>query len=158
MNSDKDQDYLKQAIELAIDSVDKGGGPFGAIIVKDHQVIGSGFNQVTLSNDPTCHAEINAIRNACSNINHFDLSGCTIYTSCEPCPMCYSAIHWARISRIVYAASEADAAEAGFDDRVIAEEICLPYTQRSILVENISCEQQLASFNAWKNKQDKTEY
>ena len=158
MSNDRDRIYLNQAIDLAKKSVDLGGGPFGALIVKDDRIIGQGHNKVTLVNDPTAHAEVNAIRDACETIQNFDLGGAIIYTSCEPCPMCFAAIYWSRIKRVVYAANGADAAAAGFDDSRIASEICLPYNQRSISVERHHCENSLDSFMLWKKKSDKIEY
>lgn len=158
MSMDRDRQYLEQAIELACRSVASDGGPFGAVIVKDDQVIGRGHNQVTLNNDPSAHAEIVAIRDACKTLNNFELTGCTIYASCEPCPMCMSAIYWARIQRVVYAASGEDAAEAGFDDSVIAEEICKPYSERSITIEHCECQRQSLSFEHWQKKDDKIKY
>ena len=156
--SEQDQKYLSQALALARQSVQQGGGPFAAIIVKDDRIIGQGSNRVTLSNDPTAHAEVSAIREACRHIENFDLGGSVIYASCEPCPMCYAAIHWSRIERIVYAASTQDAASAGFDDQMIADEICRPYDQRSISVEQIECEHRLDSFELWNRKTDRIDY
>ena len=158
MNREQDQFYLQQAIELANASVELGGGPFGALVVKDGRVVGSGHNQVTLINDPTAHAEVNAIRHACQHIRHFDLGGATLYASCEPCPMCFAAIYWARIKRVVYAASSTDAADAGFDDSNIASEICRPYEQRSISLERQHIDGSIDSFMLWKKKSDKIEY
>ncbi len=158
MHSKADETWTQQAIQLAIDSVAKGGGPFGAIIVKDSTIIGRGNNQVTLNNDPTAHAEIIAIRDACKTIHNFNLDGCTLYTSCEPCPMCLSAIYWARINRVVYAASGDDAAQAGFDDTFIAREICLPHTHKSLAIEQCNCSNATQSFIEWNNKPDKTVY
>ena len=158
MADDQDQAYLTQAIELAKKSVDLGGGPFGAIIVKNGNIIGQGVNRVTLNNDPTAHAEVSAIRNAGANIEHFDLSGATLYASCEPCPMCFAAIYWSRITRVVFAATSDDAATAGFDDARIASEICQPYDQRSIRLEHIDCDTRMESFMLWQKKSDKIEY
>lgn len=158
MSSERDRQHLEQAIELACQSVANNGGPFGAVIVKDDQVIGRGHNQVTLNNDPSAHAEIIAIRDACKTLNNFELNDCTIYASCEPCPMCMSAIYWARIERVVYASSSEDAAQAGFDDSVIAEEICKPYSERSITIEQCDCHQQTLSFEHWQKKSDKIKY
>ncbi|MDH5483718.1 MAG: nucleoside deaminase [Gammaproteobacteria bacterium] len=158
MSSSADKNFLDRAIQLACQSIDNNGGPFGAVIVRDNKIIGEGHNQVTLINDPTAHAEIMAIRNACETIQNFDLSNCTIYSSCEPCPMCMSAIYWARINRVIYAASGEEAASAGFDDTMIAHEICIPYDQRSISIE---CENSLKHercFELWAQKTDKTEY
>ena len=158
MSDDQDQLYLNQAIQLAMHSVELGGGPFGAVIVKDDVVIGQGHNQVTIINDPTAHAEVSAIRNACANQQHFDLSGATLYASCEPCPMCFAAIYWARIKRIVYAATGSEAAEAGFDDNRIAIEICQPYESRSIKMEHHDCKNRQQSFMLWQKKSDKIAY
>ena len=156
--SDTDKSFLEKTIELATQSVAQGGGPFGAIIVKNNKIIGQGNNQVTLNNDPTAHAEIIAIRDACKKLNSFTLDDCTLYTSCEPCPMCMSAIYWARLNRVVFAATEQTAADAGFDDAFIARELCLPYPQRSIKIEHGECQQHDKCFIAWNQKQDKTRY
>ena len=158
MQNESDNNWIQQAIQLAIDSVAQGGGPFGAVIVKDKTIIGRGNNQVTLNNDPTAHAEIIAIRNACNTIKDFNLDGCTLYSSCEPCPMCLSAIYWARITRVIYAASGDDAAQAGFDDDFIAREICLPHADKTLAIEQCECSNRNQSFVAWKNKIDKTIY
>lgn len=158
MNTEQDIVFLQHAIELATQSVNIGGGPFGAVVVKDGNIIGRGHNQVTMINDPTAHAEVMAIRDACKNIENFSLDDCTLYASCEPCPMCISSIYWARITRVVYAANSIDAADAGFDDSFIAEEICKPYTQRSIPTDQCDCENISQSFDLWKKKNDKTPY
>lgn len=158
VTSDQDQYYLSQAITLARQSVEQGGGPFGAVVVKNDAIIGRGHNQVTLTNDPSAHAEIVAIRDACRQVGDFMLNDSVIYASCEPCPMCYAAIHWSRISRIVFAASSRDAADAGFDDARIASEICLPYERRSIKIEQQACEHRLDSFHLWNRKTDRTDY
>ena len=158
MQNHKDNDWIQHAIKLAVDSVANGGGPFGAVIVKDANIIGRGNNQVTLNNDPTAHAEIVAIRDACNHLMDFNLEGCTLYSSCEPCPMCLAAIYWARISRVVYAASGADAAKAGFDDTFIANELCLPHDQKSLTIERCQCDNHLQCFKDWNNKTDKTSY
>jgi len=156
--SDLDESFLKKSIEIATLSVNQGGGPFGAVIVKDNTIIGIGNNQVTINNDPTAHAEIIAIRNACQTLSSFTLEGCTLYSSCEPCPMCMSAIYWSRLDRVVFAATEKDAASAGFDDAYIARELALPYASRSIKVEHVKCEGHDSCFTAWQNKPDKTSY
>ena len=155
---DLDTAFLKKSIEIATLSVNQGGGPFGAIIVKDNTIISTGNNQVTINNDPTAHAEIMAIRNACKTLENFTLEGCTLYSSCEPCPMCMSAIYWSHLDRVVFAATEKDAAEAGFDDASIARELALPYASRSIKVEHVECEDHNDCFTAWHNKPDKTSY
>ncbi len=153
-----DQDFLRQAIDLANRSVDEGGGPFGAVIVRKGLVIGRGNNRVTLDNDPIAHAEVQAIRDACRKEKDFSLSGGVLYASCEPCPMCMAAIYWARIERVVFAASGEDASHAGFDDRWIARELCQPYAERSLLVEQYACEGFDSSFRKWMALTDKVPY
>lgn len=150
---------MLRAIELA----DKGmqsneGGPFGCVIVKNGEIIAEGNNRVTSSCDPTAHAEIVAIRNACKKLDSFQLSDCDIYTSCEPCPMCLGAIYWARPDRIFYAATKHDAADAGFDDSFIYEELDLPEDQKSIPLKNIEREAAREVFEKWKIKEDKIDY
>ncbi len=156
--SQREQVFLREAIELANHSVDAGGGPFGAVVVKDGEVIGRGHNRVTLDLDPTAHAEVQAIRDACRRSRDFSLQGCVLYASCEPCPMCMAAIYWARIARVVFAASGEVAARAGFDDRLIAREICQPYSERSLPVEQCACEGHDESFRKWLALADKTPY
>lgn len=153
-----DRDFLQQAINLANRSVDEGGGPFGAVIVRQDSVIGQGNNRVTLDNDPTAHAEVQAIRDACRKENNFSLRDSVLYTSCEPCPMCMAAIYWARIERVVFAASGEDARRAGFDDRWIARELCQPYAERSLPVEHCACEDFNSSFRKWMALADKAPY
>ena len=152
--------YMKKAIQLAERGMKANeGGPFGAIIVdKDGKIVGQGNNKVTSTNDPTAHAEIVAIRDACKNLNTFQLDGCTVYTSCEPCPMCLGAIYWARPERIIFAASREDAAKIGFDDDFIYQEIPLPIAERQIPTEQLAQEASMAVFNLWAEKSDKTEY
>ena len=154
----KDEIYLRQAVEIAKQNIEKGGGPFGAIIVKDNEVVARCGNSVTNDNDPTAHAEVNCIRSACKKLNTFDLSGCVIYSSCEPCPMCLSAIYWARLDRLVYAATRQDAAGAGFDDEFIYKEIPLANSQRSLECNHFSLEEGCDPFEIWNSKNDKTEY
>lgn len=154
----KDEIYLRQAVEIAKQNIEKGGGPFGAIIVKDNEVVAQCGNSVTNDNDPTAHAEVNCIRSACKKLNTFDLSGCVIYSSCEPCPMCLSAIYWARLDRLVYAATRQDAAGAGFDDEFIYKEIPLANSQRSLKCNHFSLEAGCDPFEIWNSKSDKTEY
>ena len=149
---------MQMAIELSERNIDEGGGPFGAVIVRDGKVVASGANRVVPNNDPTAHAEVMAIRNACRELETFDLSGCTVYTSCEPCPMCLSAIYWAGISRIFYGNTKADAKAINFDDSFIYDEIALPYRERAIPCNNIMREKALAAFRAWEAKVDKTPY
>jgi len=155
-----DEYYIKRAIELARIGMKSGdGGPFGAIIVNSKgDIIGEGNNQVTSTNDPTAHAEVVAIRNACKNIKDFQLEGCTIYTSCEPCPMCLGAIYWARPVRIVFACSREDAAYIGFDDDHIYKEIPLPLDERQIKTDQVSRDEGVKVFHEWQEKIDKTEY
>lgn len=159
MISKEDQKFLQLAIELAQTGIDRNaGGPFGAVIVRDGQIIGSGYNRVTSSNDPTAHAEVEAIREACRLIGSFQLDGCTIYASCEPCPMCLGAIYWARPGRVVYACTREDAAAIGFDDDFIYRELENPVSERQIPVFQAMREEGMRVFEAWKNKRDKMEY
>ncbi len=154
-----DDDFLREAIRLAREGMNTGkGGPFGAVIVKDGQIVGRGSNMVTSTNDPTAHAEVVAIRDACKTLNTFQLDGCTLYASCEPCPMCLGAIYWARPARIVYGAFHSDAADAGFDDQFIYEEIDKPREQRSIPMTQALRTEANAVFAEWKAKHDKTHY
>jgi len=151
--------FMARAIELSIENVHSGrGGPFGAVIVKDSVMIAEGANQVTLTHDPTAHAEMLAIREACAKLGVFELQGCEIYASCEPCPMCLGAIYWARLSRIYFASAAADASRIGFDDSLIYREIAQPLMQRSIPVVQIMREQALAAFRAWEAKPNKIVY
>jgi guanine deaminase len=151
--------FMARAIELSIENVHSGrGGPFGAVIVKDSVMIAEGANQVTLTHDPTAHAEMLAIREACAKLGVFELQGCEIYASCEPCPMCLGAIYWARLSRIYFASAAADASRIGFDDSLIYREIAQPLMQRSIPMVQIMREQALAAFRAWEAKPNKIVY
>lgn len=152
------EDIMREAISLADNNVRNGGGPFGAVIVKDGKVVATGVNRVTANNDPTAHAEVSAIRNACKKLKTFDLSGCEIYSSCEPCPMCLGAIYWSRIKKIYYGNSKADAKDIGFDDSFIYDELALPYRQRHVAMERLLGDEAIATFNEWKSKPDKTEY
>lgn len=149
---------MRQAISMATDNVANGGGPFGAIVVKDGQVIGRGVNRVTADNDPTAHAEVSAIRDASRRLGTFDLSGAEIYTSCEPCPMCLGAIYWAHISHIFYGNTKADAAKINFDDSFIYTQLSLPEGQRAIPQERLLADEAIETFRAWDSKTDKTEY
>lgn len=150
---------MQLAIETALDNIkNNNGGPFGAVIVKDGVLIAKSPNTVTSSNDPTAHAEINAIRLACKELKTFDLSGCEIYSSCEPCPMCLSAIYWARISKVYYAADRFDAQKAGFDDSFIYNEISLSEKDRSIYMENIMHKEGQLPFELWEETENKTKY
>ncbi|MBF0226349.1 MAG: nucleoside deaminase [Desulfobacterales bacterium] len=147
-----------EAINLSIESVKNGGGPFGAIIVKDNEIIAKGSNNVTLLNDPTAHAEIVTIRQACLKLNNFDLSGCVIYSSCEPCPMCLGAIYWARISKVYFANTRIDAKNIGFDDSFIYDEIMLPYEKRKIPIYQLMRDKAQKAFKEWRAKEDKIDY
>lgn len=149
---------MKRAIELSKKNIEHGGGPFGAVIVKDGKIIGEGFNKVTANNDPTAHAEVEAIREACKNISNFDLNGAEIYTSCEPCPMCLSAIYWARLSKIYYANTKKDAAEIEFDDDFIYTEIPKPITERKISMVQMMRPEALEVFKAWQVSTVKIKY
>ena len=154
-----DTRFVREAITLAKEGMARGeGGPFGCVIVKQGTVVGRGNNRVTSSNDPTAHAEVVAIREACHALGDFQLTGCVLYTSCEPCPMCLGAIYWARPDRVVFACTRQDAALAGFDDQLIYDELPLPYTERRIPMEHVLREEGLAVFNAWTAKSDKVRY
>ena len=158
MKKNFDLQYMLKAIKQAQKSVEKGGGPFGAVIVKDGKIVAEGSNGVTLKNDPTAHAEVTVIRKACKKLKTFDLSGCVIYSSCEPCPMCLSAIYWARIDKIYFGCTKNDAKEIGFDDSFIYEQISLKPEKRSIPSKEFLREDALSAFKMWKNKTDKIEY
>lgn len=150
---------MREAIRLARENMRAGaGGPFGAVVVKDGKIIGRGWNQVTSANDPTAHAEVMAIRAACRALGDFRLNGATIYTSCEPCPMCLSAIYWARIERVYFAGTREDAAAAGFDDALLYREVALALEQRSIPFVSLLRDESLAAFADWNAKTDKVPY
>lgn len=151
--------FMRMAIALSEQNVAQGlGGPFGAVIVKDGQVVAASGNKVVPSNDPTAHAEVSAIRLACQQLNTFSLEGCVIYTSCEPCPMCLGAIYWARLDKIYYANTKADAAVIGFDDQFIYEELDRPMTQRKLPVVQLLRDEALGAFKAWSESSTKTHY
>lgn len=155
----QDKEFMREAIRLSQKGMDNNeGGPFGAIVVKDGVIIGSGNNRVTSSNDPTAHAEVVAIRDACNKLGTFQLDDCIIYTSCEPCPMCLGAIYWARPKKIYYACSREDAAAIDFDDDFIYKEIPLPIDKRQIETTQLLQEEGQVVFKNWKEKVDKTEY
>jgi tRNA(Arg) A34 adenosine deaminase TadA len=156
--SNSHAEYIRRAIALALENVRAGGGPFGAVIVRDGRILAEGANRVTLANDPTAHAEIVAIREACRALGSFQLAGCDLYTTCEPCPMCLAAIYWARVTRLFYSASSADAAAAGFDDSFIYTELKLLPSARSIPAAQLLREESLAPFSAWKLQPHKTLY
>lgn len=153
-----DKEFMRLAIRLSLESVERGGGPFGAVVVKNGEVVATGSNCVTQHNDPTAHAEISAIREAARKLNTFDLSGCTIYSSCEPCPMCLGAIYWAHFDKLFYANTKTDAQNIGFDDSFIYEELKLNPKMRNLPMSSILREEALAAFEAWTNKPDKTAY
>ena len=152
-------EFLREAIRLSIEKMQANeGGPFGAVIVRDGAIVGRGWNRVTSTNDPTAHAEVVAIRDACSGLGRFSLEDCEIYSSCEPCPLCLAAIYWARIKRICFAATCDDAAAAGFDDRSFYEEMRKPSEKRSIPTQQALREEALVAMNAWMQKPDRVHY
>ncbi|MBQ1224995.1 MAG: nucleoside deaminase [Alistipes sp.] len=153
-----DREFMQQAIELSKENVLNGGGPFGAVIVRDREVIATGTNRVTANNDPTAHAEVNAIRSACAKEGTFKLEGCTCYTSCEPCPMCLAALYWAGVERIFYGNTKDDAKAINFDDSFIYDEIAKPYAKRAIPIINIMREEAISAFKMWEKSEDKVEY
>ena len=152
------KEFMKRAIELSIKSVNSGTGPFGAVLVKDNQILAEGFNKVTTSNDPTSHAEIVAIRMACKVLNNFNLEGCDLYTTCEPCPMCLSAIYWARINKIYYANTRVDAQKIDFSDAMIYEELNKTIKDRKIPMHQMMRDDALKAFDMWDKKEDKIKY
>ena len=150
--------FMFRAIELSIESVKKGGGPFGSVIVKDKKIISEGFNQVTTTNDPTAHGEIVAIRNACKILNNFSLKGCDLYTSCEPCPMCLSSIYWARIDSVHYANTRNDAQKIDFGESFIYEELTKSIKEQKIPMHQMMRDEALKAFEIWDKKTDKEKY
>lgn len=150
--------FMRQAIQLAVENIKNGGGPFGAVIVKDGKVIATGVNRVTANNDPTAHAEVCAIRAACEALGTFTLEGCDIYSSCEPCPMCLGAIYWAHLDHLYYGANKHDAADAGFDDQFIYEELEQPIASRRLTTEILIPQEAQAPFQLWKEYEARTEY
>jgi guanine deaminase len=159
MESMNDNDFMKEAIRLSFETMrNNTGGPFGAVVVKNGEIIARGYNKVVSTNDPTAHAEVVAIREACKALNTFQLDGCDIYTSCEPCPMCMAAIYWARPKRVFFGNTKVDAANIGFDDNFIYEEIKVPYDGRQIPFIQLMNAEALVAFNEWKAKADKIEY
>lgn len=155
---DNDFLFMRRAIELSLDNVKKGGGPFGAVIVRKGEILAESYNLVTALNDPTAHAEINVIREAARKLETFDLSGCVIYASCEPCPMCLGAIYWARIDEVVFANTTSDAQKIGFADSQIYKEISLPPQGRNIEFRQLLREEALKAFKAWEESENKIEY
>lgn len=159
MSINKSNQFMQEAIRLSIENVTSGnGGPFGAVIVKDGKIIARGKNSVTSTNDPTAHAEIVAIRNACAALGSFQLDGCEIYTSCEPCPMCLGAIYWARADKMYFANTKKDAAEFNFDDQFIYEELELPYENRKLKTIQIMNKEALEAFEIWSKSIDTIKY
>ena len=150
--------FMSRAIALSIESVKAGGGPFGSVIVKDNKIISEGFNKVTSTNDPTAHGEIVAIRDACKNLNNFDLKNCDLYTSCEPCPMCLSAIYWSRIDKVYYANTRDDAQKIDFDDSLIYSELLKNVKKRKIPMVQMMRDEALKAFELWDKKTDKVKY
>ena len=150
--------FMQHAIELSIKSVNQGTGPFGAVIVKENKIISEGFNTVTSANDPTSHAEIVAIRSACKSLNNFSLEDCILYTTCEPCPMCLSAIYWARIDKVYYANTRSDAKKIDFSDALIYEELNKTIKERKIPMHQMMREEAIKAFELWDKKTDKVKY
>ena len=151
-------EFMKRAIELSLENVNEGGGPFGSVIVKDNKIIAEGSNKVTLSKDPTAHGEIVAVREACKKLDNFNLKGCEIYSTCEPCPMCLSAIYWARIDKIYYANTREDAKKIDFDDSLIYSEFSKNIDDRKIPMVQIMRNEALKAFELWDKKIDKVKY
>lgn len=150
--------FMQKAIDLSLESVASEGGPFGAVIVKDGEIVAAESNHVTQYNDPTAHAEVSAIRAACKKLDTFDLSGCEIYTSCEPCPMCLGAIYWAHINKVYYANTREDARNVGFDDNLIYDEIARNLDNRKIPFEQLSRNEALKAFEEWEKLENKIDY
>ncbi|MBI9066664.1 MAG: nucleoside deaminase [Salinivirgaceae bacterium] len=153
-----DRKFMLDAIQLSMDNLKQGGGPFGAVIVKDGKIVAAAANSVTNDNDPTAHAEVNCIRKACAALKTFDLAGCTIYTSCEPCPMCLGAIYWAHIDKVFYGNNKVDARNIGFDDSFIYDEIDLPIDKRKVEFIQLLPEEAIKTFQTWIEMDGKTEY
>ena len=152
------QELMQRAIDLAVENVRNGGGPFGAVIARGGEIVAEGVNRVTSQHDPTAHAEVQAIRKACSELNTFDLTGLDIYASCEPCPMCLGAIYWAHLDHLYFAGTKDDAARIGFDDAFIYKELPLPIHKRKLPTEAMMNAEAQAPFVAWQEKDDKVEY
>ncbi len=156
--TDNDFLFMRRAIDLSLKNVKKGGGPFGAVVTRNGEILAESCNLVTETNDPTAHAEINVIRVAAQKLKTFDLSGCVIYSSCEPCPMCLGAIYWARIDKVVFANTTSDAQSIGFNDALIYEEISRPPEERKIEFRQLLREEALVAFKAWEESENKIEY
>jgi len=158
-NLQPDAAFMQKAIALATENVTRGlGGPFGAVIVRAGEVIATGVNRVTANNDPTAHAEVQAIRAACAALNTFQLNGCEVYTSCEPCPMCLAALYWSRCAAIYYGNTAVDAANIGFDDAFLYEEMQKPIAARSIPIRQLLPEQAIVSFQTWRDREERVDY
>ena len=151
-------EFMKRAIELSVESVKKGGGPFGCVIVKNNKIISEGSNKVTTTNDPTAHGEIVAIREACKKINNFNLNGCELYSTCEPCPMCLAAIYWSRLDNIYYGNTREDARKIDFDDSLIYSEFMKNSKERKIPMTQMMRKEALIAFEMWDKKKDKVKY
>ena len=152
------EELMRKAISLSVRNVADGGGPFGAVVARDGEIVSTGVNRVTDEHDPTSHAEVNAIREACRKLGTFDLSGCEIYTSCEPCPMCLGAIYWARLDRMYYGNTKADAAAIGFDDAFIYRELALKPSERALKSSRFLAGEASGAFRMWTQKEDRIEY
>ncbi|WP_288307326.1 nucleoside deaminase [uncultured Muribaculum sp.] len=152
------EELMKEAIRLSEENLDNGGGPFGAVIARDGEIVATGVNRVTASHDPTAHAEVSAIRAACQKLNTFNLCGCEIYTSCEPCPMCLAAIYWAHLDKVYFGNGKTDAKDIGFDDSFIYDELTLPREKRKLPAEMLLDKEAIRAFKMWQKKQDKIEY
>lgn len=158
MNTYKKEEWMREAVRLSVENVKNGGGPFGALIVKDGELVATGVNRVTDSCDPTAHAEVNAIRSACKKLHTFNLEGCELYTSCEPCPMCLGAIYWAHLDKVYYGNTKDDAKKIGFDDSFIYDELAVPRAERCLKTEALLRDEAIEAFQLWMNTEDKTEY
>jgi guanine deaminase len=159
MNTEQQESFMREAIQLSLSNLEScNGGPFGAVIVKDGQIIARGANKVTSTNDPTAHAEVVAIRQACEKLQTFQLAGCEIYASCEPCPMCLGAIYWARLDKLYYANTKNDAAAINFDDKFIYEELEKPLENRALFTSQLLREEALEAFQKWSAMEQKVEY
>jgi len=155
---DYNKKFMRKAIALSVDNIKKGGGPFGAVIVKDGKIVATGVNRVTANTDPTAHAEVNAIRKASKKLGTFDLAGCEIYTSCEPCPMCLGAVYWAHLDKMYYGNTKTDAKNIGFDDSFIYDEIELKPENRRLQSVQLLPDEAIKAFECWVNASDKVEY
>lgn len=153
-----DREFLLQAVELSRTNLEQGGGPFGALVVHAGEIVGRGANRVTVSNDPTAHAEVQAIRDACRRLKRFELSGCSIFSSCEPCPMCLGAIYWARLDRLVYANTRVEAASIDFDDHAIYDQIALPLADQTLPTVHLPLDEARAVFETWRSLEGKVPY